>query len=297
MRHLSPRQKEVILRRFGFQSDQKETLESIGKDFRITRERVRQIERDGFSKMEPKIEKYKNTFNYLTNYFQRQGELKREDILFSQLAGSRFQPHLRFLLAFHPQCLRIAESKEFYPLWTINQNSLKLAREINNTLISKFREKEKTLSFLGVLGIYKTSSLSRKKNLNPQALLSFVEISKEIEKGVNNLFGLKDWPEINPRGVKDRIFLALKKERQPTHFYTLATLISKLPFPEESDGKKKKIVSQTVHNELIKDSRFVLVGRGMYALREWGYEPGVVRDVIEQILREKKKANAKRGNN
>jgi hypothetical protein len=43
---------------------------------------------------------------------------------------------------------------------------------------------------------------------------------------------------------------------------------------------------QTVHNELIKDSRFVLVGRGVYALKEWGYEPGQVKDIITKILRE-----------
>jgi len=46
---------------------------------------------------------------------------------------------------------------------------------------------------------------------------------------------------------------------------------------------------QTVHNELIKDSRFVLVGRGIYALEEWGYYPGQVKDVILRVLREERK--------
>jgi hypothetical protein len=40
----------------------------------------------------------------------------------------------------------------------------------------------------------------------------------------------------------------------------------------------------TTHNELIKDSRFVLVGRGLYALSEWGYMSGVVKDVIKNII-------------
>jgi hypothetical protein len=40
----------------------------------------------------------------------------------------------------------------------------------------------------------------------------------------------------------------------------------------------------TTHNELIKDPRFVLVGRGLYALSEWGYSTGVVKDVLRQIL-------------
>ena len=46
----------------------------------------------------------------------------------------------------------------------------------------------------------------------------------------------------------------------------------------------KKAHIATTHNELIKDPRFVLVGRGLYALTEWGYTPGVVRDVIRETL-------------
>ena len=49
----------------------------------------------------------------------------------------------------------------------------------------------------------------------------------------------------------------------------------------------KKAHVATTHNELIKDSRFVLVGRGLYALAEWGYQPGVVRDVIRDVLNKK----------
>jgi DNA-directed RNA polymerase delta subunit len=48
---------------------------------------------------------------------------------------------------------------------------------------------------------------------------------------------------------------------------------------------KKKTHPQTVHNELIKDKRFVLVGRGTYALSEWGYKRGTVKEVLEEILR------------
>lgn len=94
-----------------------------------------------------------------------------------------------------------------------------------------------------------------------------------------------EWPEINPKGVKDKAFLAFKKEKRPLHFTKVAELIEKLEF----NLPNKKIVPQTVHNELIKDQRFVLVGRGTYALREWGYLPGTVKDVILNVLNENKK--------
>ena len=47
---------------------------------------------------------------------------------------------------------------------------------------------------------------------------------------------------------------------------------------------KRKAHIATTHNELIKDKRFVLVGRGLYALAEWGYSAGVVKDVLRDIL-------------
>ncbi|HAV11549.1 MAG TPA: hypothetical protein DCX32_03320 [Candidatus Moranbacteria bacterium] len=63
------------------------------------------------------------------------------------------------------------------------------------------------------------------------------------------------------------------------HFKDIAEEIDK------SGLNKKKTHPQTVHNELIKDKKFVLVGRGIYALAEWGYEKGTVKDVLEDILK------------
>ncbi|MBI2048018.1 MAG: hypothetical protein HYT27_02665, partial [Parcubacteria group bacterium] len=39
-------------------------------------------------------------------------------------------------------------------------------------------------------------------------------------------------------------------------------------------------------NELIKDPRFVLVGRGIYGLSDYGYKPGTAREVVKRILNE-----------
>ena len=66
------------------------------------------------------------------------------------------------------------------------------------------------------------------------------------------------------------------------HFNEIAEAI------KQSDFKRKDVTTQAIHNELIKDKRFVLVGRGIYALREWGYKNGTVADIITDVL---KKAN------
>jgi hypothetical protein len=114
-------------------------------------------------------------------------------------------------------------------------------------------------------------------NLTPGALVSYLEVSKVIQSTPENMYGLRNWPEINPRGVKDRAYLVFRKEKKPLHFSEVANQIP------------GKALVQTVHNELIKDPRFVLVGRGLYALKEWGYQEGVVKDVISKILSDSKK--------
>ena len=63
------------------------------------------------------------------------------------------------------------------------------------------------------------------------------------------------------------------------HFTEIATAI------KESDFKRRDVTTQAIHNELIKDGRFVLVGRGIYALAEWGYSQGTVADIIANILK------------
>ena len=113
---------------------------------------------------------------------------------------------------------------------------------------------------------------------------SFLEISKNIQKNFEGKIGIKNWIEVSPRGVKDKAFLVLKKEKRPLHFSEVALMIKSSSFFPE-----KGIHPATVHNELIKDERFVLVGRGLYALKEWGYETGTVKDVILSILSESQK--------
>jgi len=267
IKDLPQRQKEVISRRFGLKTGQKETLEAIGKDYGITRERVRQIEEDGFSRLEPKIGQLQKTFQYFTNQLKNFGDLKKEDTLLQNLGGRRFQSQVCFLLTLGPNFKKVGESDELYSLWTINQNSLVLAKKVIDSFYSQLKKINRPLS-LKDYPPPATLALSS----NRQALLAYLEISKKIQKNPEDLFGLKGWPEINPRGVKDKAYLVFKKTQKPLHFNQVAEFI---------DGA----LPQTVHNELIRDERFVLVGRGIYALREWGYEPGQVKDVIFKILK------------
>ena len=270
LKDLPKKQKEIISRRFALSAKSRvkgETLESIGKDYGITRERVRQIEEDGISRIKPKLKKYQKVFQYFAKYLKSNGNLKKEDILLNQLGGSKFQNQILFLLTISDQFKRFSENKELHSFWAINPDSSTLAQGFINSVFNKLNKVSQPLSFKDAVSFQPPQK---------KAAVSFLEISKVIQKNPEGLFGLKNWPEINPRGVKDRAFLVFKKEEKPLHFTEVTNLIgSALP--------------QTVHNELIKDPRFVLVGRGIYALKEWGYEEGDVKDVILKTLKESQK--------
>jgi hypothetical protein len=262
---LPDRQKEVILRRFGFgEFKERQTLEEIGQKFQITRERVRQIQEDAFSRMEEKRKKYKDLYKFFERYFLKFGGLKREKILFEDLGEKKWEKEIYFLLSLDKKFERYPEKKEYFAFWALKGDFVERAKKNIELLCQKLREIKKPVSFKEINFL----------SLPKPYLISLLEITKLIQKNEDGLYGLKEWPEISPRGVKDKAYLALKKVKKPLHFTEIAKLI---------EGAHL----QTVHNELIKDERFVLVGRGIYALREWGYEPGFVKDLIIKILKEK----------
>ncbi len=61
------------------------------------------------------------------------------------------------------------------------------------------------------------------------------------------------------------------------HFVDLTNAIS--------EQFREPVKTATIHNELIRNEEFVLVGRGIYVLKEWGYEEGTVLDVVKKVLR------------
>jgi len=97
---------------------------------------------------------------------------------------------------------------------------------------------------------------------------------------LNSRWGLVKWPTVNPKNIRDKIYVILSENGKHMHFNEIAEAI------KISDFKRKDVTTQAIHNELIKDKRFVLIGRGIYALREWGYKKGTVADIITEVLRE-----------
>ncbi len=264
LKDLPQKQREVIVRRFGLAGKKMETLEAIGKDFQVSRERVRQIEENALAALRQQIDKYARLFSYFKKTLEKRGGLAKEEDLLEELGGKDLQNEVYLMLHLDKNFQRIKETNDLYACWTIDKKACQKARQVIQSLYNRFKKIKRPLALKEIMQF---------ESLKPQVFVSYLALSKKIQKNNENLWGLREWPEINPRRIKDKAYLVLKRCQAPLHFTKVAGLIdSALP--------------QTVHNELIKDDRFVLVGRGTYALREWGYREGVIKDILYNILKE-----------
>jgi hypothetical protein len=120
-------------------------------------------------------------------------------------------------------------------------------------------------------------SLFKNKTISSKLIISCLTTDKRARK-LEEKWGLMEWRHVNPRSIRDKAEIVLEKAKKPLHFVEISNRISEIGFD------KKVVTVQAVHNELIRYDQFVLVGRGLYALARWGYEPGTVSDVIEKLL-------------
>ena len=81
---LQPRAKDILGRRFGLQQQEGETLEAIGQDHEITRERVRQIVEDGIEQVKEAsrgLDKLELVFRQFSSALAKAGYVRRQDLL------------------------------------------------------------------------------------------------------------------------------------------------------------------------------------------------------------------------
>lgn len=297
---LSPKQKDVIIKRFGLKDGKRMTLEAIGKEHGITRERVRQIEEDALNNLrKPRlISQLGDFFDAISKHLAGHGHIKREDHLLEKdvkeiFADCGISGHpkaiVNFLLTLGKPFEKISETKDWHGFWTTDKS---IVPDIKSALVSLHKKledhgkpvnKDTLLDFAGSFVKQKIASPSEK------ALVSYINISKKIDSNVFGEYGLSHWADISPRGMKDKAYLILKRANKPIHFMQVAKEIEKAGLVKEKKGSLGRAHPQTVHNELIKDNRFVLVGRGTYALADWGFIPGTIKDVISKTLKEAKK--------
>jgi len=273
------REREIVARRFGL-FDRKETLEQIGEMLGITRERVRQLEKAVMTRLSANAEQgnvpHIKEFEAKTSeLLSETGGVSRVSNLTKKLGAEptrEEQARVSFLSQLCPKMVVINDDDNFY-----NSVSIKSTFD-DKKLKSTVTELVATIKQLGepktIAQIAKAASIEDAKQA--EALAS---TSKKLAT-LNGRWGLIKWPMVNPKNIRDKIYVILKENGKQMHFNEISEAI------KDSDFKRKDVTTQAIHNELIKDKRFVLIGRGIYALKEWGYEKGTVADVIENVLQE-----------
>jgi|SRR3989344_5111726 len=267
--NLPPRQREVIESRYGLKSNEPMTLAEIGDKYGVTRERIRQIESLALASVKSKLDQkdYQSFVEFVVGHLNKMGGVRREDFLSSDLEQSDNQ--IKFLLEVSNKLYYHPADNDHHAFWYTSED----AYQKTNFFIEKLTE---TLVAEG----------DWKQEMKNQFAENYLSLSKKFSFNSYGDFGLVEWAHINPKTARDWAFLVLKKSQKPMHFTELARAVNGL-------RKEKNTNIQTIHNELIKDDRFVLVGRGIYGLKEFNLMAGTCKEVISQILAKHGPQNSK----
>lgn len=259
---LTPRQRDIIQLRYGVKGGEPQTLAAIGKRYGVTRERIRQIETHALRTVRTQFAKneFTNARAAMKNHLEQLNGVRE----CSLLARDWKENHTIVRCALEGSDIACFhdEDKNTYAFWSLSDEHIKQATAFINKLVSELK-----------------TAPERPANLpqNPMAK-NYIAISKKFTVSPYGEFGLAEWRDINPKVSRDWAFLVLKKCGEPLHFLELTKEINKL-------RPHKKVNAQTIHNELIKDKRFVLVGRGMYGLHTFNILPGTAREVLTHLLK------------
>ncbi len=270
------RDRQILAKRFGFGLIKRQTLEKIGRDFGITRERVRQIEKAALAKLKTgAASEITSTSTAIKSVVADHGGIAPLEVIATALGATNpgEQAYIVFLAELSPEVEVIEENDYLRPgLGLLPSITEKATRRWSAALADIVTEIGKPTTLAKIAA--KTDI-----PLEPKALSNLAKMSKALAE-LDGKWGLMSWPEVNPKSIRDKTYLVLHKHGRPLHFSDIATHIHKTGL------NKRQVTVQAVHNELIKDGRFVLIGRGIYALADWGYTPGTVADIIADILRD-----------
>jgi transcriptional regulator len=285
---LTEKEVTVIKKRFALFGQPKQTLEKIGKQFKVTRERIRQIESIALGKLKRTVRTTRlDEVNELAKSILRaHGGVMPEDDLVSavlkRIQGSTNVDGsvLRLSFAIDQEMSNAVRTPSFLPLWRLSTLASEDIGLIVDNIVKILKKRKTCMKEEELISAIQALNLFRDRVPSPELIRSCLQIDERLRE-IDEGWGLTEWRFVRPRSIRDKVEIILRKTGEPLHFMEIANRIREARFDH------KNVTVQAVHNELIRYPQFVLVGRGLYALREWGYEPGTVADVIERILKEK----------
>ena len=285
---LTEKESGVIKKRFALLGQSKQTLEKIGRQYKVTRERIRQIESIALSKLRRTVRTTRlNDVNDMAKEcIQTYGGVLLEETLLSQMMimtkGNTDIDGAILRLSFSIDADMDNGSKNgsYAPFWRLSALAMEDVSLITDTVVKILKKRKSCMGEENLVTAVQAMQLFKDRIPSKELIASCLTIDERL-RNIDEGWGLTEWRFVRPRSIRDKVEIVLKKSGHPLHFMEIANRIRDMRFDH------KNVTVQAVHNELIRYEQFVLVGRGLYALKEWGYEPGTVADVIENILKEK----------
>ncbi|KKU11707.1 MAG: RNA polymerase sigma factor, sigma-70 family [Parcubacteria group bacterium GW2011_GWB1_45_7] len=253
------RAKRIVMGRYGLGTSGRKTLAALGGEYGLTRERVRQIQAAALEAIRGEIKEHKEAVKFLKaieGYLKDVGHLRRGDLIAKDFnigfGGKEDTEALSNKLHFLADALGWpfveGGNEDWHVVWYSKKDVYDTAKKLVGELLkTKEQDFDKFLK-----------SASGKFRLPEPQIVNHLLISKRFGIGPYGDMGADHWVRVNPKTVRDKIYIVLDKSKEPMHFTEIAANVNSL------SGKKR--AAATVHNELIKDPRFVLVGRGTYAI-------------------------------
>ncbi len=277
----------VISKRYGLNAKAETfSLEEIGKQYGgLTRERIRQIEATSIGKIKSffRNKAHIKVINDLKSFFEKRNFLLSEPVLFDELCTKKIERnYLIFILDMHDEFTFIEGNSVHKDCWTTDVSK---AEKVLAALgkISLLLDDEDVIPQEKLLQLFYSllrlpMFLGENIKLTNTTLLEWLVLSNVIGKNHVNEWGKITSPYITQKGLSDWAVYVMKKAKIPMHFNDIAKEIEL--------ERKTRVNNASCHNALIIDDRIALVGRGMYALKEWGYQEGFIVDAIKEVLSE-----------
>lgn len=280
---LSSKESSIISRRIGL-SGERETLQEIGNDYHITRERVRQIEDSGIRKIGRIIRStnFSKVQEIGESILRLNGSIMTKDKLVSAIADElkiEQDVNLGIIEVILQANFNINKSKPQLGTKTyfyFPEISKKLIAEVHKEAVKLLKKKGDIMERPALYEMIKINLFATFGKIDVVLIDSVLDIFTDLIKGEERFIGLTKWKILNPGTLKEKAIYVMKKEQRPIHFVELSNLVSNY-FSEA-------VKIATIHNELIRNPEFVLIGRGIYVLAEWGFKSGTVLDVLTDVL-------------
>ncbi len=286
--YCKPKERLVLMKKFGLDGSKEIPLQRIGKEYSLTRERIRQIETQALMRFRRLIvgnEVYMEVLSEAKKILDVHGGFLCEDVLISKMVNKNIfkfsKQELKLILVSDFDVTYLKRNKFLNKAFYLEPLYEDLLTKMVLEISAYFDKRTKSQDLYEFIGYMKDNFAKDYKDVhylkNDLFYVNFFESIREVNV-FDGKIGLPEFADVNPKTIKLKILYTMRRINKPIHFQELPSKIMEW-FPA------KNIKVNTVHNELVKNNdMFVNLGLGIYGLREWGYQGGQVVDILVRIF-------------